>query len=206
MGMVTGAESPSRGIEHNLVEYWVKHSPRLLAAMGRRLPTLLVAIVDASDIVQEAYLDAAKKWAAFLERHPEGPEPSVYGWLYRISLDRLITLVRHHSRRIRDRGLDQSFPDISSAQLGLGLVASGQSPSSLAIANESRERMERALDQLSHEDRDVLWRLHIDRLSLSQLAESLGITPNTAAQRYRRAHQKYRELRTDIESGDRSRS
>lgn len=75
-----------------------RHRARLRALVASRMSHGLRAYADAEDIVQEAYLEAARKFADFT---PEVPQ-AFYRWLTRIAGFKLKEAERH--RRAKKRG------------------------------------------------------------------------------------------------------
>jgi RNA polymerase sigma-70 factor (ECF subfamily) len=190
----------------SLATAWARHAARLSEVVRRRVPPVLAAVLDAADILQAAYPDAGRRWDAFRARGEE-PAGSEYAWLYGIVMARLVEEYRRHTRGVRDRRRDLPWPEASSVQLGLSLVAGGDSPSEEAARADSRVRMRQALDQLPDADREILWMRHFDELTFAEAAAVLGIGANAAAQRYVRALRKLRKLREvwkALEPADRS--
>ena len=66
----------------------VVHRERLRRMVGLRLDRRLGPRIDASDVVQEALLDADRELDAYLRR----PEMSFYPWPRRFACDRLLKL------------------------------------------------------------------------------------------------------------------
>ena len=90
---------------------------------------------------------------------------------------------RHCARRICDFGL----PDESAAALVDRLVASGTSPSKNLMEEELRAEIRAALEALPPLDREVLILRYVERLSLGETAEALGISKGAASTRHTRA-------------------
>ncbi|MCI0705116.1 MAG: sigma-70 family RNA polymerase sigma factor [Planctomycetia bacterium] len=181
---------------------WATHRPRLLETVQRRLPPVLSAVLEPDDVLQAAYLDAARRWETFLARSQQSPPCTEYVWLYGIVMARLVDEYRRHTRNARDRRRDLPWPEASSVQLGLSLVGGDRSPSSAMVAADTSNRMRQALDQLPDSDRAILWMRHFDELSFKEVAEHLGIAENAAAQRYVRALRKLREVWKLLEPAD----
>jgi RNA polymerase sigma-70 factor (ECF subfamily) len=186
----------------SLAAAWARHAARLSEVVRRRVPPVLAAVLDAGDVLQAAYPDAARRWDAFRTRPPA--DGSEYAWLYGVVMARLVEEYRRHTRGVRDRRRDLPWPEESSVQLGLSLVDAGDSPSAAAVRADSRERMRRALDRLPDADREVLWMRHFDELTFGEAAAVLGISANAAAQRYVRALRRLREVWKSLEPADRS--
>jgi RNA polymerase sigma-70 factor (ECF subfamily) len=167
-----------------------QHRPRLLAMVERRIDSALAARVGADDILNDAFLEARRKWDRF---HSQS-QLTGYAWLYRITLDMLIESWRKHSRGPRNVDRDMPLPERSSMQLGLGLVDSGTSPSAALAKKELAEQVRQTVDTLKETDRQVLWMRHADQLSHEEIGMVLGISENAAMVRYTRALKRFKEL------------
>ncbi len=162
-----------------------EHRPRLLAMLRRRIDA---SPLDPEDILQETFLVARHRWSQFQEQARMTP----YAWLYRLALDCLIEQWRRKHRA--GRGQEMALPERSSILLGLGIVNPGTSPSEAAARAECQERMRQVLALLKDSDREILWMRHYDELSFKEAAVALGISENTATQRYVRALQRLSDL------------
>ena len=154
------------------------HRPRLLAMLRRRIDT---APIDAEDILQDTFLLARRRWPQFKEQARMTP----YAWLYRLALDCLIEEWRRRNRAGRDQ--EMPFPEHSSLLMVGAILRSGTSPSGAAARDEREQQMRQALGLLKESDRAILWMRHYDDLSFEEAAAVLGVSQNTAAQRYVRA-------------------
>jgi RNA polymerase sigma-70 factor (ECF subfamily) len=176
------------GDEQVLGEQFARHRDRLWRMVHFRLDHRLTGRVDADDILQEAYLDAAQR-----TRHlADSPPPSVFLWLRMIVLQTLINVHRRHlGAKMRDAGrevsLQAGWSHPTSVSLAAKLLDSITSPSGAAIREELTLRLEEALDSLAPIDREVLVLRHFEELSNSEVAEVLQIQQKAASIRYVRA-------------------
>jgi RNA polymerase sigma-70 factor (ECF subfamily) len=171
-----------------------EHRQRLLDMFRGRLNGKLAARSDAEDLVAEVYFVAQRKWRAF---QAQG-EVSAWVWLYGIARDCLSEAWARETRGKRDVREEREFPDRSSEQLALGLMASVVSPSSAASRKESKEKVHTALAQLKPADREILVMRHYDQLSFKDVAQVLGITQNAANVRYVRALDRLKQQLQDL--------
>ncbi|MHC5543403.1 sigma factor, partial [Singulisphaera rosea] len=81
-GLLHAAALGDQAALHSLLE---RHRERLRRMVALRLAPKVAVRVDASDVIQEAFVDAARKLADY-ER--ERPLP-FYPWLYRLAAERL---------------------------------------------------------------------------------------------------------------------
>lgn len=167
-----------------------EHRPRLLAMIERRLDPTLAPRIDAEDILSQVFLDAQRKWPAFRERS----EISPYAWLYGVARDRICDAWEFETRDKRNLKREAPWPERSSMQLVMGLVANESTPSARAAGEELRAQMLQVLSLLKEKDREILWMRHHDDLSFLEIAAVLSITDNAARVRYVRALGRLRTL------------
>src|SRR5262249_32184164 len=71
-----------------------------------RLDRRLQARIDASDVIQDAYLEVAERLQSYLQ----DPKLPLFLWLRLVVGERLVTLHRHHlGTQMRDAGLEISL-------------------------------------------------------------------------------------------------
>ena len=167
-----------------------EYRPRLLAMVQRRIDPTLAVRIDPDEILNEAFLQACRKWTTFQKDKKMTP----YAWLYRVVVDCLIEGWRREARAKRDLRREIPWPEQSSIQLGLQLVTSGTSPSEAAQREELRQRVREALECLSDQDQEILWMRHFEQLSFREAAMVLNVTENAATVRYSRALRRLRDL------------
>jgi RNA polymerase sigma-70 factor (ECF subfamily) len=169
-----------------------RHRERVRQAVALRLDRRLAARVGISDVVQDTYLEATRRFPGYL-RQPALP----FGlWLLWLARERVLALHRRHlyadKRAVGREALP--LPTDSSAQLVRGLLGREPSPSQAVLAAEVAEKLRQALDRLEEEERDlILWR-HFEQLKNQEIARLLGITEAAAAKRYVRAAERLRGL------------
>ncbi len=151
-----------------------------------RMDDRLAPRVDASDIVQDTLLEAAKRLQAYL-REPVVP---FYVWLRQIAADRLVDLHRRHIqaerrsvRREASLGLSQS----SVMCLADRLVTTSAGPLRRLIREERVQRVRQALDGLADADREILTLRHLEQLKFSDCAAVMSVSLTAAKKRYLRA-------------------
>ena len=88
------------GDEAALIELFARYRDRLKRMVQLRLDQRLKGRIDASDVLQEAFLDVQKKAADFAAKADFPP----YLWLRLVTAERLLILHRHHlgARRADD--------------------------------------------------------------------------------------------------------
>jgi RNA polymerase sigma-70 factor (ECF subfamily) len=154
-----------------------------------RMDARLQGRVDASDVLQDAFLDAA----AHLDWYRQGSDLPPFLWLRLVVSQRLANYHRRHAgTKMRDVGQEvalyrDALPQASSAALASMLLGRLTSPSNAAIRAEQVLRVQEALTALDPLDREVIALRQFEELSRAETAQVLGITEGAAAKRYLRA-------------------
>ena len=167
----------------DLGRVWEEHRPRLLEYAARRLDRSLATRLDADDILNDAFLDSIGKWPRFRA----GSGLSSYVWLYGIVRDRIIEAWRHENRDVRAITREQPWPDQSSIQLGLSLLHPATDPLDAAVREEQHRKMREAMEELSDDERELLWMRAYDKLSYREIGQVFDIAENAASARHARA-------------------
>ena len=191
------------GDEAALNEVFARHRGRLRRMVELRLDRRLQARIDASDVIQEAYVDVVRRLDEYL-REPSYP---LFLWLRLIVGERLMKLHRHHlGTQMRDAGLEVSIyrgalPAASSAALAAQLLGKHTSPTQAAVRAERMMRLQDALNTLDPVDREVLSLRHFEEMTLAETALSLGIEESAAAKRYIRALKRLKTILASMPGG-----
>lgn len=177
------------GDESALGELFAIHRDRLWRMVNFRLDRRMAGRVDADDVLQEAYLDAAKRIPHFVRN----PSMSFFVWLRQIVMQTMIDLHRQHlGAQMRDANREVSMhgrrrPDATSISIARQLLGHLTSPSQAMMRTEMAEQLEKALEGMEAIDREVLALRHFEELTNSEVAEVLGIQQKAASIRYVRA-------------------
>src|SRR6516162_9125118 len=141
-----------------LAELFQSHRNRLERMVLLRMDRRLQGRLDASDVVQEAYLDVARRFPEYAA----GPPMPFYLWLRLLTGQRLVDLHRRHlGAKMRDAGLEVSLqggalPRASSASLAELLLGRLTSASRAAVRAETQRRVQEALNNMDPTDREIL--------------------------------------------------
>ena len=180
-----------------------RHRDRLRRMVELRLDWRLQARIDASDILQDAFLEVASR----LDEYLRGPELPLFLWLRLVVGQRLATVHRHHlGTQMRDAGREVSLyrdalPAASSAALAGQLLGRQTSPSQAAVRAERVIRLQEALNTLDPVDREVLALRHFEQLTAAETARVLGISEEAAAKRYIRALKRLKQILAQMPGG-----
>jgi RNA polymerase sigma-70 factor (ECF subfamily) len=177
-------------------DLFTRHRDRLRRMVELRLDRRLQGRIDASDVIQDAYLDVVNR----LDDYLRDPRLPLFLWLRLIVGERLLKLHRHHlGTQGRDVGREVSLyrgalPQASSAALAAQLLGKHTSPTQAVARAERILRLQEALNTLDPLDREILSLRHFEELSIAETAQVLDITEAAAAKRYLRALKRLREL------------
>jgi RNA polymerase sigma-70 factor (ECF subfamily) len=165
-------------------ELFTRYRPYLRRLVEFRLDPQLRPRVDASDVVQEAQLEAVRRLECYLQ---ETVLP-FHLWMWQLAYERLLMLRRFHFGAAR-RSLirEVPLPERSALRLARQLLAVGSTPSQRLDRQEAASRVRRAVARLPAIDREVLVMRTFEELSYEEVAVLLGVDPATARKRHGRA-------------------
>ena len=137
---------------------------------------------DAEDIVQDTFLRAYRRIEKFDERASFGT------WLYRITVNCSLDLVRARKRRSEQSGPANSEMD----DLIQSLPSSGATPDRMAMSGQARQRIAEAMEELSASERTAFVLRHFEGMCIDEVSRVLGCRPGAARHCVFRAVQKLR--------------
>jgi len=180
--------------EEAVAELFGRHREKLLRMITLRLDGRILGKVDSEDVLQDAFVEAARRIQDYLDR----PSVPFFIWLRQITSQILIdTHRRYLGAKMRDANLEVTLYRIgsapgSSAFLVAQLADSLTTPSQFAVREETVAELKTALEKLDDIDREVLALRHLEELSNNEVAQILGIDKYAASKRYLRALQRLR--------------
>lgn len=145
--------------------------------------------VDPSDVIQDSFVDAAKR----LPEYAKNPPMPFFVWLRWLVGQKLMEQHRRHlGAQVRDASRDVSlyhgdFPEASTADIAANLLGNFSTPSQSAIRSEQQKRLQDALDSLEPIDREILLLRHFEQLTNGEAAEVLQLDKSATSKRYTRA-------------------
>jgi RNA polymerase sigma-70 factor, ECF subfamily len=174
---------------------------RLRTMVRLRMDHRLQGRVDPSDVLQDAYLEAAQRIGDYAAKRPM----PFFLWLRFLTAQRLLNVHRHHlATKMRDaRGeilLHQrpAAPEATSISLAAHLLGQFTSPDDAAARAELQQKLQDALNGMDSTDREVLTLRHFEELSNKETAEVLGLTKTAASNRYVRALERLRTIMKEV--------
>lgn len=181
-------------------ELFALHRARLRRMVDLRMDGRLRGRLDASDVLQEAYLEFARSLNDYL-RKPEAP---LFLWLRFLTGRKLQALHRRHlGTKFRNAGREVSIqrgalPEASSLNLAAQLLGRFTTPSEAVARAEVQLRVQEALNTLDPIDREVLALRHFEQLSNAETAQVLEISEAAASNRFVRALKRLRKIVEDM--------
>ena len=159
---------------------------RLVKMVQLRMDRRLSTRIDASDVIQEASIDAVRR----IDEYFSDPKVDMYVWLRWIANDKLIEAHRFHiGAQKRQVGAEVSInarpvAEATSFALAEQLMGRLTSASQAFQRAEFQHAVEQALNSLDPVDREVLVLRHFEGLSNKETAEILGLKKSGASKRY----------------------
>jgi RNA polymerase sigma-70 factor, ECF subfamily len=189
-------ERAAQGDQQGWGALLARHRERLRRMVALRLDHRLQGRIDASDVIQETYLEAWSRLADYL-RNPKMP---FFLWLRFLAGQKLVTLHRHHlGVEMRDPNREVSLfrgslPETSSAALAAQLLGHDTRPSEAAVRAELKVRLQEVLNTMEVLDREVLALRHFEQLTRAEIAQVLDISEAAVSKRYIRALKRLKEI------------
>ena len=181
--MLAAARSDPAALGRLLDQY--RHYLRLLARIeiGRKLQ----GKVDASDVVQEAFIHAHHYFPNFRGEN----EPQLTAWLREILAGTLANQVRRYfGTQARDPRLEVGLmADLDQSTAGLGAIPVDPqtSPSQQVVKGEQSLLVASAIGRLPDDYQTVIVLRHLEGLTFPQVAERMGRTVDSVEKLWIRA-------------------
>ncbi len=179
-----------------LIDPFTRHRERLRRMIRLRLDRRLQGRIDSSDVLQDAYLEVARRAPEYLAQ----PAMPPFLWLRFLTGQTLQALHRHHLKvHSRDASQEVSLrhhatPQATSVSLAEMLLGRLTSPTRAARRAEMQLRLQEVLNAMEPMDREVLALRHFEELSNGEVAHVLGLSKNAASNRYMRALVRLKEM------------
>jgi RNA polymerase sigma-70 factor, ECF subfamily len=153
---------------------------RLLALIRLRLGPSLRREVESRDILQATLLRGLERFEQF-----NGTERrALVAWLARIAVNEIRDLADYHGRQRRDGRLRLSLDATPEAAQ---LAQHVRSQTSRIALDERQALLERALEELSGEQREAIILRRFEELSYAEMGERLGRSPDACRMLHARA-------------------
>ncbi len=199
----TLVERAAQGNDQAWQQLMSDHWARLRRMVALRMDPRLQGRIDPSDVVQESYIDAARR----LPEYAKNPTMPFFVWLRWLTGQRLMEQHRRHlGAQARDASREVSlyhgaFPEATAADLAANVLGELSTPSKAVIRVEQIKRLQEALESLEPIDREILVLRHFEQLSNGEAAQVLDLDKSTASKRYTRALVRLKGVLTAMPGG-----
>ncbi len=190
-------EQAQRGDREALGQLLEAQRSALHRLAQRQLEGRIAVRVDASDVIQQTFLEAHRSFPQFAGQDVR----QLAAWLEGILDHKVAGAIRDHAllqkRSVqRDRSLDDSHGGMAS--LKQELDAGLSTPSQKAIRGEEEQLLRQALNVLPDDQREAVRLRHLEGWALADIARHLGRSPAATAGLIKRGMQALRrQLRRD---------
>jgi RNA polymerase sigma-70 factor, ECF subfamily len=175
------------GDKQALNDLYNRYLMRVLAAVRARLGAELRGKLESWDIVQDALLASLKNVQSF----DQTSEGAFLNWLAKVVENRIRDQMDHFRAAKRDHRLEKALAGPRSAESSAPLDIpenNGQpTPSQVLILSEDLARLEKAMDQLPEESRELIVAVKIEGRTYDEIAQDLGKSPDAVRMQAKRA-------------------
>ena len=153
-----------------------RHLPELRAFVRLRAGEALRQRESTSDLVQST----CREVLAHMDRFRFPDDTAFRRWLFVTAQRKIADRFDHFAAGKREVAREERLQSVGDAQFErlASCYRRFSSPSRRALVRDEIERLERAFDQLSDEQREVVTLAHLAGLSRAQIAEQLGKSEN----------------------------
>ncbi|TWT96489.1 sigma-70 family RNA polymerase sigma factor [Neorhodopirellula pilleata] len=175
----------------NLEDAFYSVRDQLVRLTSARLDRRLKGRVDSSDIVQDTYMVAFRRYSEYVAN----PQVPLVEWLRFLTLQTITEAHRFHLGRLK-RTIQKEAAN-PSGKLSVVcvvdmLAGSLTSPPSAAIRSEMQKAVGELIDSMSATDQEIIRLRHEVMLSNDECANKLGLSSSAASKRYIRAIKRLR--------------
>ena len=184
------------GDANAVAELLERYRPRLRRMVALRLDPRLQGRADASDVIQEGFLEAFRRFEEFVAN----PSVPFYIWLRFLIGQRVQEQHRRHlgtAGRYVGREVSiyrGAMPGASTGALAARLLGKLTSPSQAALRAERKVRLQEALNRMDPLDREILVLRHYEQMTNGDAAAALSLDKSAASKRYTRALVRLKEI------------
>lgn len=186
-----------------VAELFSRYRDRLGRMVRFRMDSRLSGRVDPEDILQEAYLEVARRVQGYVDQ----PSVPLFVWLRQITWQILVDTHRRHlvaKARNINAEVNRMPPaaGLTSVSLAARLVGGLTSPSQAILREERLVQVRSALEEMDEIDREVLALRHFEQLTNNEVADVLGIQKAAASNRYVRALARLKQILDKVMSDE----
>jgi len=188
------------GDREALNELYNRYLMRVLAAVRARLGAELRGKLESWDVVQDALLASLKNVQSF----DQSSEGAFLNWLAKVVENRIRDQLDYFRAEKRDHRLERPLVGPRSAESSAPLDLPGRScaptPSQALILSEDLARLEKAMDQLPEESRELIVAVKIEGRTYDEIAQALDKSPDAVRMQVKRALSALTKAFRDLEA------
>src|SRR5438105_2825348 len=169
-----------------LNELYNRYLMRVLAAVRARLGAELRGKLESWDVVQDALLASLKNVQSF----NQGSEGAFLNWLAKVVENRIRDQLDFFRAEKRDHRLEKPLAGRSAdsaTPLDIPERNDAPTPSQVLILSEDLARLEKAMDQLPEDSRELVVAVKIEGRTYDEIAQALGKSPDAVRMQVKRA-------------------
>jgi RNA polymerase sigma-70 factor (ECF subfamily) len=170
-----------------LNDLYNRYLMRVLAAVRARLGAELRGKLESWDVVQDALLASLKNVQSFNQTS----EGAFLNWLAKVVENRIRDQLDYFRADKRDHRLERPVAGPRSAESSVPLDIPERSgvptPSQFLVLSEDLARLEKAMDQLPEESRELIVAVKIEGRTYDEVAQDLGKSPDAVRMQVKRA-------------------
>jgi RNA polymerase sigma-70 factor (ECF subfamily) len=173
------------GDNEALNELYNRYLMRVLAAVRARLGAELRSKLDSWDILQDALLASLKNVQSFNQTS----EGAFLNWLAKVVENRIRDQLDYFRAEKRDHRRERPLARSVESSVPLDIAESGcvPTPSQVLMLSEDLARLEKALDQLPENSRELIVAVKIEGRTYQEIAEAEGKSPDAVRMQVKRA-------------------
>ncbi len=175
------------GDKEALNELYNRYLMRVLAAVRARLGVELRGKLESWDVVQDALLASLKNVQSFNQTS----EGAFLNWLAKVVENRIRDQFDYFRAEKRDHRLEKPLAGPRSAESSVPLDVPERScvptPSQVLILSEDLARLEKAMDQLPEESRELIVAVKIEGRTYDEIAQASAKSPDAVRMQVKRA-------------------
>ncbi len=174
------------GDQHAIHELFEIYRDRLRQMITLRLDAKLARRIDASDVIQEALINAAERLPQYVETRPI----QFYPWLWQIASERLIDAKRRHGALKRDvkRECELPLTDDSINQFAAHFASGSKNAVSNELERqENKVHVQVAMQGLSAISQQILCMRYMEGMKNNEIADALSMTVSAVKSQHSRA-------------------
>jgi RNA polymerase sigma-70 factor (ECF subfamily) len=170
-----------------LNELYNRYLMRVLAAVRARLGAELRGKLESCDVVQDALLASLKNVQSFNQTS----EGAFLNWLAKVVENRIRDQLDYFRAEKRDHRLENPLAGLRSEESSVPLdIPEGScvpTPSRVLILSEDLARLEKAMDQLPEESRELIVAVKIEGRTYDEIAQAAGKSVDAVRMQVKRA-------------------